>query len=424
MGKLKSSRLKYKTIATVLLFLFMGMIVEAQTLSLDSAISKVENNYPSLKVYDAKINSIIAKSKGSKSWMPPTVSAGLNRIPYNYTLINDPMMRTLSGAMFSVEQMIPNASKLQAKENYLVSLSSAENSKKEWTKNLLMWQTKQLYYQRYIAEKNIKIIEASEQLLQFLITSAESKYNYNQSGLSTIFKAKAKLEDLKNMKSMQMEMIEESNIGLNTLMNRSALIAFAIDTLIELKNYETILAPSTTDSIVLKRNDLLTMDNTIKSMQLDKELMAKGSRPDFGVRFDHMQMFNMGPMYSVMGMITIPIVPWASKMYKSDVKAMGFQIQSMQHEKDDMQLMANRMIYEKISMLKYTKEQLQNYDSGIIPSYQKNFDASMLAFKQNTGDLFVVIDSWEMLLMKQLERNQVLASVLKLEADYEKEIEK
>lgn len=424
MEKLKCSMLKYKLLTTLLVFLFTGVLGKAQVLSLDSVLASVERNYPELKMYDARINSIIAKTEGSKSWMPPTVSVGLNRIPYNLSLINEPMMQTSSGMMLSIEQMIPNVSKLKSKEDYLKSLSNSAYTEKEWTKNLLFGEAKQLYYQRYIAEKNIKIIAEAEQLLQFLINSAESKYSYNQSGLSTIFKAKAKLEDVKNMKSMQLGIIEESSIGLNTLLNRDTKTPFEIDTLIPLKHYESLFVSSSSDTSILKRNDLLTMDNTIKSMQLNKELMAKDSKPDFGVRVDHMQMFNMRPMYSVMGMVTIPIVPWASKMYKSDVKAMEFQIQAMQEDKEKMKLMANRMINEKISMLKYANEQLANYDNGIVPSYQKNFEVSILSFKQNTGDLFVVLDSWEMLLMKQLERNQLLGGILKLQADYEKEIEK
>jgi hypothetical protein len=38
----------------------------------------------------------------------------------------------------------------------------------------------------------------------------------------------------------------------------------------------------------------------------------------------------------------IPIVPWSSKMYSSETKSMGFQIQSMEQEKQTMELMATK----------------------------------------------------------------------------------
>ena len=89
-----------------------------------------------------------------------------------------------------------------------------------------------------------------------------------------------------------------------------------------------------------------------------------------------------------------------------------------------MQLMAIQMINEKISMLKYEMEQLKNYEEGIIPMYAKNFETSLLAYKQNTGSFFVLLDSWEMLLMKKMEYNDKVLNVLKLRAEYEYESEK
>ncbi len=415
--------LNFKWVAFLAVFLISAHPIYAQILSLASALETVEKNYPELKMYDARINALLAKSEGSKSWMAPTISLGLNRIPYNISQINDPMMQTVSGAMLSIEQMIPNPSKLNAREKYLQSLSNASITEKEWTKNQLLWEARKLYYQRFIAERNLTLLNEGEELLRLLINSAESKYAYNQAGLSNIFKAKAKLEDIKNTKLMQEGIIEESSIGLNTLMNLNANTQFSIDTIVERKNYQNELLLDRADSAILNRNDIATIDNNIQSMQLNKEMVLRNAKPDFGIRFEHMHMFNMDPMYSVMGMISIPIAPWASKMYKSDAKAMDFQIESMQREKEDMQLMAGRMIHEKISMLKYSNQQLHNYDEGIIPSYQKNFESSLMAFKENTGDLFIVLDSWEMLLMKQMERNQLMGYILKTEADYEKETE-
>ena len=111
-------------------------------------------------------------------------------------------------------------------------------------------------------------------------------------------------------------------------------------------------------------------------------------------------------------------------MYRSEVKSMGFEIEAMQKEKETMKLMAMQMIQEKSTMLKYAKEQLMNYENGIIPAYQKNMETTLLAYKQNTGSFFVMLDAWDMLLMKQMEYLNQLNDVLKLEAEYEYEMEK
>jgi outer membrane protein, heavy metal efflux system len=133
-------------------------------------------------------------------------------------------------------------------------------------------------------------------------------------------------------------------------------------------------------------------------------------------------MFGMPNQWSVMGMVTIPM-PWSSKMYNSETKSIGFQIQSMEQQKQTMQLMAKRMLAEKLAMLNYETGQYENYRKEIIPAFENNLQANLLAYKQNTGDFFVLLDAWEMLLMKKIEMYDKLFTILKLEAEYEYEKE-
>ena len=391
-------------------------------LSLETIFQKIETSFPEILMYESKIKSIQAQAEGAKSWMPPTASFGLDRFPYDFMMLkskDDPMNQ--AGLMFSVEQMIPNGARLNAKKNYIISLASVQQNNTEWTKNILRSNAKLLYYQRYVAEKKMKTVKESIQLLNLFIATANERYKYNQSDLSTIYKAQAKNADLKNMLFMLLSQIEESNIGLNILMNRDINTSFSIDTSIVINNYEDSPAIDTSS---IKRSDILSIENSIASMTLNQKYMYSFRKPDFGLKASHMQMFGMPNEFSFMGMITIPIAPWSSKMYKSDVKSMGFEILAMQKEKETMQLMAVKMSAEKTSMLRFEKEQLKNYESDIIPSYQKNLETSLLAYKQNTGSFFILLDAWDMTLMKQLEYLDKLNSVLKLQAEYEFETEK
>jgi outer membrane protein TolC len=150
--------------------------------------------------------------------------------------------------------------------------------------------------------------------------------------------------------------------------------------------------------------------------------MAASRKPDFGVRAEHMQMFGMPNQFSLMGMVTIPIVPWAARMYKSEVKSMNYEIEAMQKEKESMQLMAARMIAEKLTMLKFASAQLKNYQESIIPAFRKSLDVNFIAYRQNTGSFASLMDAWDMLLMKQLEKMDKEEDVLKLNAAYEYEL--
>ncbi len=389
--------------------------------SLEELLQQVETNYPSIIQYQYSIQSIQAKAEGAKAWMPPTFSTGIMRFPYDFSMLkekNDPMNQ--AGIAFSFEQMIPNPSKLNAKKNYISSLAEIEKSKSEWTKNELRREAKILYYNRYVTDRKQRILKESEEILKLLITTSEEKFTNNQSQLQTIYKAKARLAELKNMLVMLNSVITESNIGLNTLMVRDVNTPFQIDTLISPSNYLFSIVDTVSIS---NRSDITALDKYIQSMKLEQKVMKTSLRPDFGIRAEHAQMFGMPSQWSVMGMITIPIVPWSSKMYSSEVKSIGFQIQSMEREKQTMQLMASKMLAEKTAMLNYENEQYQSFTKNIIPAYENNLQANLLAYKQNTGDFFVLLDAWEMLLMKKMEAYDKLFNILKLEAEYEYERE-
>lgn len=390
-------------------------------ISLEKLLQQVETNYPSILQYQNNIQSIEAKAGGAKAWMPPTFSAGIMRFPYNFSMFNDkndPMNQ--AGIAFSLEQMIPNPSKLNAKKSYINSLAEIEESKREWTKNELRREAKILYYNRVVTEKKQLILKESEDVLQLVITTSEEKFSNNQSKLQTIYKAKARSAELSNMMLMLDGAIAESNIGLNILMVRDVNTDFQVDTAIAPANYSFSIADTTS---VSNRSDIAVMTKYIQSMKLEQRAMKIGVRPDFGVRAEHMQMFGMPNQWSVMGMMTIPIAPWASKMYSSETRSMGFQIRSMEQEKQTMELMASRMLAEKLTMLHYEYAQYRSYIDHIIPAYENNLEANLLGFKQNTGDLFVLLDAWEMLLMKKLEAYDKLFDILKLEAEYEYEKE-
>ena len=409
------------------LFALIGIITlhaqDTVRLSLKEIINKVETEYPLVLQYDSRIRSLQSKVDGSKSWMPPTLSFGLNSFPYQLEMIKrkeDPM--NWAALMFSAEQMIPNSAKLRAKGGYYSSLKEVQKNNAEWTKNILRTQVRILYYQRIVADQKIELIGESGELLHLFITISESRYTYNQADLSTIFKAKAKLKELNNMETMAKAEVTESNIGLNTLMNQPTDAPMFLDTVIILKNYETILLVQ--DTTTLQRSDITSMTSSINSMELNRAWMATGSKPDFGLRVSHMNMLGMPNQFSIMGMITIPIVPWSSKMYKTEVQSMTYEIDAMNFEKENMKLMAVRMINEKLAMLKYERQQFDNYQKDIIPLYKKSMEANLLAYKQNTGNFFVLLDAWEMLFMKQLEQLDKLMLLLRLQTEYEYETER
>lgn len=402
-------------------FWVKGFAQPSNIVSLDTLLHRISVHYPAIQQY--KQNELLwqAKAAGSVSWMAPTFSTGLMRFPYNLSMVgerNDPMNQ--AGVAFSMEQMIPNRTKLYAKRDYFHSLGEIEKLKSNWTLNELFRDAKILYYSRFVYQEKQKAVAESEAVLTLLLTTAEARYSSNQSQLQTLYKARARLAELNNMKFMLSGFIAESNIGMNTLMVIETTAPFEIDSLVQPRNYGAGLVDS---ALLNHRSDIAALSHSIQSMRLEQKVMKVSAKPDFGFRAEHMQMFGMPNQWSVMGMVTIPLVPWSAKMYSSEVNSIGFQIQAMESERKTMLLMANRMVLEKLTMLNFENGQYQNYKLKIVPAYENNLEAGLISFRQNTGDLFVLLDAWEMLLMKKMEMLDRLFNILKLEAEYEYEME-
>ena len=149
--------------------------------------------------------------------------------------------------------------------------------------------------------------------------------------------------------------------------------------------------------------------------------MRRQNRPDFGIQFDHMEMFDMGRRYSAMAMMTLPSAPWSSPMVRSDVNAMRKDIESMRSEREAFRLMARRMTSEMLLMLQNESAQFNLFNDGIAPTYRKSLDAAMAAYQEGTGDLFRVLENWDRWVMARMQTLEHFEKALVLEADYERE---
>lgn len=402
-----------------ILFLLNSYLSFGQKITLDSILNTIKINSHMIHEYDWKIEAAKAYSEGAKSWMAPMVGGGTFMTPYPFSESTDN-----GSLMFSVQQEIPNPAKLRAKKEFYDSKASVLETSRESVYNELRANAKQLYYQWIILERKKAVLKESEEILLLMKKLANIRYPYSQGSLGNIYKADARLFEVQNMLLMTDAEIEQKNILLNTLMNIEKETRFSIDT------SSVKINPSVIDkaeqSRILNRSDVRTLENNIESMRLNSRLMRFDAKPDFNIRFDHMSPLTTGMpgQYSIMAMVSIPIAPWSSKMYKSQAKGMDFEIKAMEMEKEGIINEAEGMTQSMVLEIKKMEQQLSNYKTKIIPALKKNYNTEMLAYEENKGELPMVIDAWEALNMAQIEYLNNLEKQYLMIVNYEKEIEK
>jgi cobalt-zinc-cadmium efflux system outer membrane protein len=406
----------------LLIAVTMATAGRAQVISLDSVLRAINQRNPMLQEYDSKVMALNTYTEGAKSWMAPMVGAGTFMTPYPSQLLMEE--RDKGSVMFSIEQTIPSPAKQNANRNFLASRAAVEEQGRARRFNELRSEAKTLYYQWITLEKKLRILNESERIVELMLNISRLRYPYNQSSLGNIYKAEGRLHEVKNMQSMTTGDIEEKAYRLKSLMNLPPDAAIAIDTSTQI-TYEPDQVAYDTAQLGSQRSDVRQIDKTIELMRYSQRLQQAQSKPDFRLRFDHMQpLGNMPTQFTAMAMVSVPIAPWSSKMYKSEAKGMQYDIQAMQRGREALLIEARGMLAGMAARLGRMQQQLNNYDSKIIPALRKNYETTMLAYEENREQLPVVIDAWEAMNMAQIQYVEKLEEYYNMIVSYEKELEK
>ena len=406
---------KTHQIIYVMLICFAGISVKAQErLPLDSVLARISTN-PSLQAYAAKMSAEDTYATGAKSLDAPTISAGQYQTPYQ-------LNPNMGSFMIQAEQMFTNPAKLKAKEDYMKGMSKVTAEDKNYLRNQLIAQAKQYYYERIVLEKKLALLQQTQNLLEYMLKDANIRLTYGKEKLPNIYKAKADLYELDNTLEQLNNEISQKNIMLNTLMNRDKATAFMIDTNYVVKGYETVITDTST--LANSRSDIKGISRNIELQQLNAQMEYSKRKPDFGIQAAHMLSYGGYPnQYILMASITIPIVPWASKEYKANLKGIQYEVEELQQKKLDIVNQAAGQLAGISTDIGSKKRQLKNYQQNIIPALQNGYKTALLAYDQNTGDLPSVLDGIKDLQTARMAYLDNLQALLTLQVTYEKENE-
>jgi len=411
-----------KLTGLVTLMIALTAPAHGQVFSLDSVLHLVDQRNPQLQEFDHRVKGQQAYTAGAKGWMAPMVGVGTFMMPYPGQNVGE---SNRGNVMLSFEQSIPNPARLSANERYYASRAAVEEQGRSRQYNAVRAEAKSNYYRWLVAEEKLKILRESDRILGMMLKIARIRYPYNQGSLGAIYKTEGRQQEIQNMVYMTKGDIEESAAKLRSLMDIPADTPIMVDTTLRVKFASTMLAEDTV-GLAAQRSDVRQLEKTIEVMRLQQELQQYQAKPDFRLRFDHMQPLGSGmpTMFTAMAMVTIPIAPWSSKMYKSEVNGMSHDIEAMKRGKQAILVETRGMLAGMTSQLTRMQQQLENYKQRIIPALEKNYQATRVAYEENREQLPAVIDSWEALNMSQLEYTDKLSDYYQMIVRYEKEVER
>ena len=398
--------------------------ISAQVISINNVLDSIEASNPVGRMYDADIRSMNEAAKGARSWMPPEIAAGFFMAPYNtkrWKKMSD-MEPGMGSFMISAQQMIPNRKKLIADQGYMQSMSGEAIERRKAALNDLFAQAKKAYYEWVIIERKKLILAENEKLLDFMIKNAEIRYKNGLDKINAYYKAKAALGNIQSMLVMLENDSRQRKIILNTLMNRSTEFDFGIDTTIRLSDFDNIILDSS--FFLQSRSDLRALNREDLTNQLRAHSERLNLKPQFGIRFEHMFAFGDQPQqFTLMGMMRLPMVPWASRMTKANIESYTWRIEALRSQQQMIINEARGMAIAMRAELETKKRQIGLFENAIIPALRNNYKTMLLAYEQNTEELFMLFDAWETLNMTQIEYLDRLQELLTIQVELEKILE-
>jgi len=412
-----------KIIAILLAFMVVKTVAAQQVLTMQEIQSAIQTNHPALKMLDAEARSMNEEAKGAYSWMPPEVGAGFFQTPYDpgrwKSMNGQPGMGAF---MISAQQMFPNKKRQNAEFAYMNAQSSVELQKKDVIINELLFTARKNYYDWIVLEKKLKVLDENDKLLKFMMQSAEIRYKNGLGKISAYYKAKAALANVENMQLMLRNEINQKRIAINTVMNRSTETVFAVDTNYVWNNFNRTMFDSV--SLMKQRSDIKVIDRSIEVNKLERTAELAKLKPEFGIQYNHMTGWARQPlMFTVMGMVKIPLAKWSSKMNKAKAESLVWQNEALRNQQQMIINEAGGMADNSFTELELKKKQMKLYEEQIIPALRRNFQTMQLGYEQNTEELFELFDAWEALNMTQMEYFDQLQKGLQMQAELMKILE-
>ncbi|MFZ1785512.1 MAG: TolC family protein [Ferruginibacter sp.] len=394
-----------------------------QVLTMQEIQSAIQTNHPALKMLDAEARSMNEGAKRAYSWMPPEVGAGFFQTPYDpgrwKSMNGQPGMGAF---MISAQQMFPNKKRQNAEFAFMNAQSSVELQKKDVIVNELLFTARKNYYDWIVLEKKLKVLDENDKLLKFMMQSAEIRYKNGLGKISAYYKAKAALANVENMQLMLRNEINQKRIAINTVMNRSTETAFAVDTNYVWYNFNRSMFDSV--SLMKQRSDIKVIDRSIEVNKLERTAELAKLKPEFGIQYNHMTGWARQPlMFTVMGMVKIPLAKWSSKMNKAKAESLVWQNEALRNQQQMIINEASGMADNSFTELELKKKQMKLYEEQIIPALRRNFQTMQLGYEQNTEELFELFDAWEALNMTQMEYFDQLQKGLQMQAELMKILE-
>ncbi|MFZ1683592.1 MAG: TolC family protein [Candidatus Zixiibacteriota bacterium] len=331
------------------------------------------------------------------AWDDPMLMLGVQNIPTNWKIKEDPMTMKMLGLSWQ----IPYAGDKGLARKAAQAEAEGYHADREDQVLLLVSAAKTAYADLYYRGQALNALAAQYELLDQLVASIRSKLEVNQAGQEDLLSAQTELWRLQSDLLMAEADLDKTKFDLNAMRG------------VGLERPIAALSPPPTDSIPMTA-DLWIAQAKDNNPQL-KKLAAQSRSYQFSARSNRRMSWpmlnlsgaygfrtgydiglhgeSMGPrknMITILGTISVPIFAWRSQ------RSMARSMDQMKASSDAEQVQAGREIEAKVRTLHLSalhgRQSIGLYANNIIPVSQNAYESALSGYKANRTSMTSVLN--------------------------------
>lgn len=359
---------------------------------LPALVAEALANNPEVKATDARWQMFRNRIAQTRSFDDPMlmlkIQNGIVTDPFNFH--KDSMTQKVIG----ISQQIPFWGKRDLKGEVATKEAESYRWQVEERKLELRRMVAETYYQIYLTDKSLGIVDNNLKILDDFITLSETKYSVGQGVQQDVFKAQVELSKLLDMHISLEQQRKSLQVKLNTLLYRPAEAPVGIIADFDIK--PIVHSAEELRTIAYENRPLLkSLTALIGKGKAEHKLAEKEFYPDFNVSFEYMQRdrfegSNGDDMYSLGVTFNLPV---QKERRQAMVAESSSEISMANEELNSAKNNINQSVSDILAQLERRKKLIELYRTGIIPQSEQSLESAAIGYRVNKVDFLTLLDS-------------------------------
>ncbi|MGB7391434.1 TolC family protein [Marinomonas sp.] len=392
----------------VLALSMTSFVVDAETLSLQTVISKAVSQDEWLTANQAKEAAIRSLSGGMTALPDPKISLGLSNLP---TDTGDFHQEAMTQVNLSVSQVFPAGDTLSLIGEKYAAQGDQMPLLRENRQAIITMTVSDLWLTAYKFEQSIALVQHSKRLFEQLNEEVEGRYRsaYGQEKQQDLVRATLAIHNL-DLRLTKLNQAKQNALTKLTQYLDPSLVPESIQLATDKLPLASLWAnshlivqslnASSLDQLAarLSQHPLVRLvDVQSSTAKIEKSIAEQKYKPEWGVtlgygyRSDDLNGKTRSDLASVAVSVSMPI--FSTRRQDAQVKAASLEVASLVSEKA---LVLNDLLAKYRSLtsdIRLLDQQISLYQHQLIPSYQASAQSMLHAYTNNDGRFSEVLQA-------------------------------